>query len=390
MLNAQHAIHWITAGVIFALCFSSVSCTQPLTSTARPAAFWVYVGTYNGPKSHGVYVSRFDMTSGKLGEPELAADLPKSPTFLAVHPNGKFIYTADEIDKNGGVSALSISADTGKLTLLNQYVIPGTGPCHVMVDPSGRNVLTANYDSGVVEVIPIGDDGKLTKPSAVDKHSGPVADAKLQVSPRRHCINLSPDNRFALSCDLGLDKVIVYKFDPIKGTITPNDPPSAPLARVAGPRHLTFSPNGKFVYVINELNSTITAFTYDAQKGALAEFQTISTLPADFKGASTTAEIAVHPSGKFLYGSNRGHDSIAIFTIDPATGKLTAAGHQSTQGKTPRNFELDPSGAFLIAANQNSDSVVVFAIDANTGGLKPTGSTIMVGAPVSLKFVPIK
>ncbi|MDB5304663.1 MAG: 6-phosphogluconolactonase, partial [Phycisphaerales bacterium] len=274
------------------------------------------------------------------------------------------------------------------LLALNQQPPGGKGPCHVTVDDSGKNVLVANYGSGAVALLPAGDDGKLAPPASVHQHEGAVADAKRQGGPHAHCIEIDPTGRFALSCDLGLDKVFVYKLDADKHQLVPNDPPFGVLSPRSGPRHLAFHPGGRFVYVINEISLTVTAFSWDAQRGALAELQTISTLPKDAApGDGSTAEIAVHPSGKFLYGSNRGDDSLAVFTIDEQTGRLTAAGHTPTGGKTPRGFGIDPTGAFLIAGNQGSDSLVVFRIDPKTGALMPTGNTATVGAPVCVKFV---
>jgi 6-phosphogluconolactonase len=220
------------------------------------------------------------------------------------------------------------------------------------------------------------------------KHSGSGPDRRRQEGPHAHSINLDPANRFAFVADLGLDKVMIYRFDPARGTLVPNDPPSASTAPGAGPRHFSFHPNGRYAYVINELNSTVTAFAFDAEKGALREIHSVPTLPGDFKGTSTTAEVQVTPDGKFLYGSNRGHDSLAVFAVDAETGKLSPAGFHSTQGKTPRNFGIDPSGRWLLAANQGSGSVAVFRIDAKTGKLDPAGTPIQVPKPVCVKFLP--
>ena len=257
--------------------------------------------------------------------------------------------------KGGGVSALAIDPASGKLTLLNQQSSVGSGPCHLTVDRAGKNVLVANYGSGSVACLPIQADGTLSAASSFIQHEGKSADASRQEGPHAHSINLDQANRFALVADLGLDQVRVYQFDAEKGELTPNDPPFATVAPGSGPRHLAFHPDGRFAYVISEMANTVTAFDYDAAKGTLTGIQTISTLPADFHGKSYTAEVQVHPSGKFVYGSNRGHDSIAIFAVDPATGKLTAAGHQSTLGKNPRNFALDPTGHYLLAENQDSE-----------------------------------
>ncbi len=352
----------------------------------------VYFGTYSGGKSKGIYVGELDLKSGSLQNVTLAAET-KNPSFLAIHPSGKFVYAVGEMDqfdgkKSGAVSAYARDVATGKLTLLNQQPSQGQGPCHIAVDAAGKFAFVANYSSGTAGAFPIGDDGKLGEASAAVKHTGKSVNPQRQQAPYAHSINLDPANRFAFVADLGIDKVMIYRFDAGKGTLTANDPPSVSVPPGGGPRHFAFHPNGKFAYVINEMGSTVTAFTFDATKGSLTEIQTISTLPADFQGNTSTAEVQVHPSGKFLYGSNRGHDSIAIFGIDGATGKLAPIGHESTQGKVPRNFGIDPTGTWLLAANQNSDSVVVFRIDSKTGTLKPTGQTVEVGKPVCVKFAP--
>jgi 6-phosphogluconolactonase len=257
----------------------------------------------------------------------------------------------------------------------------------VSVDHAGRNVLVANYGGGSVSVLPIGDDGRLGEATAFIQHEGSSVDPRRQTAPHAHSINVDPDNRFAFVADLGLDRVMIYRFDSQQGTLAANDPPWASVAPGAGPRHFAFQPGGRFAYVINELQSTVTAFAYDAARGALQEIQTLPTLPDDFSGSNTTAEIQVHPSGRFLYGSNRGHDSIAVYAIDADSGRLRFVEHESTQGDLPRNFGIDPSGRFLLAANQGSDSVVVFRIDGATGALTPTGQSIEVASPVCVRMV---
>lgn len=361
--------------------------SAPTPSSAGPL---VYIGTYTSAKSKGIYVCRMDPETGTLSPLQVAAETP-SPSFLAFHPNKKFLYAVGETEqfggkKSGSVAAFSIDPGTGKLTAINAQSSGGTGPCHLTVDPTGHDVLVANYNSGSVAVLPIAEDGKLAEPSFVDQHKGTGHDRRRQEGPHAHNIQLDPNGKFVLTTDLGLDKIFVYRLDTAKGTLTPNDPPFGQAEPGAGPRHFAFHPNGRLVYVINELASTVAAYAYDAQRGALTQIQSLSTLPADFKGNNTTAEVQVHPNGKFLYGSNRGHDSIAVFAIDESTGKLTPRGHVSTQGKTPRNFGIDPTGSFLIAANQATDNLVVFRIDPQTGELKPTGSTASVGSPVCVKF----
>lgn len=358
--------------------------------------YLAYIGTYTGKNSKGIYVYRFNAATGKLAPIGLAAE-SNNPSFLAIHPNHRFLYAAIEVadfqgQKSGAVAAYSIDRNTGKLTFLNQASSHGAGPCHVTVDKTGKNVFVANYDGGSIAVLPIGTDGKLGEASAAIQHHGSSVNKERQEGPHAHCIQPSPDNHFALVADLGLDEVLVYRFDPTKGTLAPNDPPFGKTPAGAGPRHFAFSPSGKFVYVINEIQCTASTFAYDARKGALRLLDTISTLPDGYKvtDADSTAEMRMHPSGKFVYGSNRGHDSIAVFAVDSASGTLKPVERVSTQGKTPRGFDIDPTGAYLIAANQDSDSLVVFQIDQSTGKLTPTGQKIEAFAPVDVEFMPVK
>ncbi|MBM3811016.1 MAG: lactonase family protein [Acidimicrobiia bacterium] len=357
-----------------------------LASSLPAKDYLVYVGTYTRGKSQGIYAFRMD-SAGKLTPLGLAAETA-NPSFLAIHPNQRFLYSVSE-QKSGAINAYSIDKSTGKLTLLNTVGSGGTGPCHLNVDKTGKNLLAANYGSGSAAVLPINNDGSLKEHSSVMQHAGSSVDPKRQQGPHAHSVNLSADNRFAVVADLGLDQILVYKFDPAKGTLAPNDPPYAKVKPGAGPRHFSFHPGGRFAYVINEMQSTVTAFSYNAKAGSFAELQTITSLPADFTANNSTAEVLVHPSGKFLYGSNRGHNSIAVFAIDSAKGTLTPVQHASTQGEIPRNFNMDPSGSFLIAGNQNTDNMVVFKIDAATGRLTPTGQNIEIGAPVCIKYLPL-
>ncbi len=368
------------------------ACLAPLlpAPAAQPQGqFIVYVGTYTQKESKGIYAWRFDAASGKLAPLGLTAETV-NPTFLALRPDRRFLYSVSEIasfdgQKSGAVSAFAVDLETGKLKFINKVASRGTGPCFVSVDHTGRNVLVANYGSGSIAVLPIKDDGGLAEASVFIQHSGSSVNPKRQQGPHAHSINLSPDNRFAIAADLGLDKVLVYRFDAAKSSLVPNDPPFAAVKPGSGPRHFAFHPNKRYGYIINEMASTVTAFSWNANSGVLKEMQTVSTLPKDFSGDSTGAEVQVHPSGKFLYGSNRGHDSIAVFSID-ANGRLTPVEHVSTQGKVPRNFAIDPSGAWLFAANQNSGSVVIFRIDAKTGRLTPAGKTLEVASPVCVRF----
>lgn len=358
---------------------------------AESNSLLVYVGSYTGPKSKGIYVMRMDPATGALTEPEVAFEVP-SPSFLTIHPSQKLLYAVSELSGKGGgvVSAFSIAADTGKLNLLNQQPAGGSGTCFIGLDPAGKNAVIANYGSGSVESLPIGEDGKLGAPASFIQHTGKSIDPRRQEGPHAHSINVDAAGKFAFAADLGLDKVFTYQLDGGKGTLTAGDPPFTSIKPGSGPRHFAFHTSGKFAYVISEMACTVTAFNYDSQKGTLSEMQTVSTLPTDFHGNANCAEVQVHPSGKFLYGSNREHNSLAIFTIDPQTGKLTPAGHQSTGGKTPRNFRIDPSGKFLLAANQDSGTIVEFTIDQATGALSPTGVTVKVGSPVCVKFVETK
>jgi 6-phosphogluconolactonase len=368
----------------------ALACLTPLLipRNARAAEYIAYIGT-GGRETKGIYAFRFDSKTGKLEPLGLAAEA-KRPSFVAVHPNQRYLYAVAEAN-GGAVSAFSIDPKTGKLTLLNTVSSKGSGPCYVRVDRTGKSVLVANYNSGTVAVLPIDADGKLRESTSFVQHAGTVADKKRQGGPHAHSFNPSPDNRFAVAADLGLDELLVYRFDAVAGTITPNDPPYTKVAPRSGPRHFAFHPNGKYAYAINEISCTVTAFDYDAKAGVLKEIQTTSTLPKDVKvtDALSTAEVQVHPSGKFLYGSNRVHDTIAVFSIAP-NGTLTLVENVGTQGKVPRNFSIDPSGSFLLAANQDSNTIVVFRIDKKTGRLTPTGQTVEAPGPICIKFVAVK
>ena len=361
---------------------------------AEKGRFLVYVGSYTGARSKGIYAWRFDAATGVATPLGLAAQAV-NPSFLAVHPSNRYLYATSEVGSRGGqpgggVEAFAIDAASGKLTPLNQVSSRGAGPAFVAVDRTGSDVLVANYSGGSIAVCPIKEDGRLGEATAFVQHEGSSINRLRQREPHAHSINVSPDNRFAIAADLGLDKLLIYRFDAAKGTLAPNDPPFAAVKPGSGPRHFTFHPSGRFAYAINELASTVTAFSYDAARGALSELQTISTLPGGFLGDSTTAEVQVDAAGRFLYGSNRGHDSIAVFGIDAATGTLTPVEYVSTRGRTPRNFRIDPTGAYLFAANQDSGNVAIFRIDAQTGRLTATGKVLEVGSPVCVKFVPVE
>jgi 6-phosphogluconolactonase len=367
--------------------------TAATDKNAKPDKLWVYIGTYTGKNSKGIYRAELDLATGKLSAPVLAGEAT-NPSFLAIHPNQRFLYAVGEVDKvgdkkGGAVNAFAIDPKTGSLTLLNQESSGGGGPCHIVVDKAGKNVLSANYGGGSVCVHPIGADGKLGAATAFIQHKGSSVDKSRQENPHAHSINVDAANRFAFAADLGLDKVLIYKLDAAKGTLTPNEPPSVSVAGGAGPRHFAFHPNGKFAYVINEMGNTVTPLAYDPDKGELKALESVTTLPKDFKGKSYTAEVQVHPSGRYLFGSNRGHDSIAIFAIDEKTGGLTPVGHQASQIKTPRNFGIDPTGTWLLVGNQGSGSIVVFRVDEKNGELKPTDNKMEVASPVCIKFMPV-
>jgi 6-phosphogluconolactonase len=380
-------------------CVSALS-AMLLALAAVPAAaagkseFFVYIGTYTGKGSQGIYGWRLDAGSGSLAPLGLVAETV-NPSFLAIHPNRRFLYAVSEIagakgQRGGAVSAFAIDRQSGKLTFMNQVSSQGGGPCFVTVDQTGRAVLVANYGGGSVALLPVKEDGSLAEASAHMQHSGAsLANPRRQKAPHAHSINVSPDNRFALAADLGLDQVLVYRLDPAKGSLDPNDPPFARTEPGAGPRHFAFHPGGRFTYVINELTSSLSTYAWDAARGTLKPLQTVSTLPKDFEGDNTCAEVVAHPSGRFVYGSNRGHDSIAVFAVNGRKGTLTPVEHVSTQGRTPRNFNIDPTGGWLFAANQATGNVVLFRIDQKSGRLTPAGQTLEVSMPVCVRFVAV-
>ncbi len=349
---------------------------------------WVYVGTYTKSAKEGINFFRFDPATGRAAKPAVVATV-RNPSYLARHPTRPVIYAISEVSESGGektgvAAAFGIEAMTGRLTPLNRQSSGGPEPCYASVDHSGHALLVANYGGGSVASLPIEADGRLRPPACVDKHHGSSVNPQRQSGPFAHCFDADPANRYALAADLGTDKLMLYRLDAEKATFKPNEPQFVKVTAGAGPRHVVFHPNGRFVYLISELNSTISVFQYDAAHGTLADVQGISTLPAGFHGPNTTAEIRIDPSGRFVYGSNRGHNSIAIFAVDGESGKLKSFGHQSTHGKTPRHFAIDPTGQYLLAANQDSNNVVVFRIDRETGLLRPTGQEVSIPKPVCI------
>lgn len=350
----------------------------------------VYVGTYTFKGSQGIYAFSFDPVTGSMSP--LGATPADNPSFLVAHPNKQVLYAVNELGEYGGaptgsVSAFAIDAGTGALTLLNQQPSHGQAPAHITVDGTGSFVYVANYSSGTAAVFPVKDDGSLAEASDVVQHVGSGPDPRRQREPHAHSVNLDFDNRHAYVADLGTDQVIIYDIAAEPGKLLTNSPASAKVDGGSGPRHLTFHPSGRYAYLINEMGNTVTAFTYDAETGGLSALQTLSTLPEDFDGRSTTADIHVSPSGRFLYGSNRGHDSIVVYQIDVETGMLSTVQHVSTEGRTPRNFAIDPTGTYLLVANQDSDNIVVFRIDPETGVLSATGTQVMLSMPVCVLFV---
>lgn len=365
----------------------------PAISTARQKTqeMLLYIGTYTSGKSEGIYIYRMNMATGELKHSGTAKGIV-NPSFLAIDSRRRYLYAVNEVDEFGGkpsgaISSFAIDGRSGGLKFLNQQPSLGAAPCHVTVSANDRFVLVANYNGGNVSVFPVQPDGELAPASDLEQHKGSSVNPERQQGPHAHCIILDRANKFAFAVDLGLDKIMIYRFDSKAGKLAAHETPWVSLKPGAGPRHFTFHPNGRHAYVINELDSTITAYTYDKQRAVLAAMQTMSTLPSGFSGHNDCADIHVSPSGKFLYGSNRGHDSIVVFAIDAPTGKLSYVEHVSTQGKTPRNFTLDPTGTFLLAANQESDTIVTFRINLATGKLTPTGHIADVPSPVCLKLI---
>ena len=359
--------------------------TQDWTTQAR----MLYVGTYTtSGKSDGIYLYSLDIT-GELRR--IKSFKSVNPSFLTIDRTKRFLYAVNEVGEylgkpGGAVSAYAIEPPGFDLRLKNEQATNGADPCHLTLDRQGKTLLVANYTGGSLTALPVRSDGTLGMATEVKQHEGSSI-KEQQKGPHAHCIILDQSERYALAADLGIDKVMIYRFDRATGKLTPGKQPSAELQQGAGPRHLTLHPNGKYLYVINELDSTMTAFNYNGTAGTLTLIETVSTLPSDFTGVSYCADVHVSPSGRFLYGSNRGHNSIVVFEIDQRSGKLKPVEHVSTEGDWPRNFTIDPTGRFLLVANQRSDNVVTFSIDPQTGRLKPTGRNAEIPTPVCLKFL---
>ncbi len=359
---------------------------------ATGGAQLVYVGTYTGKGSEGIYCFRFDPTTGEIGPLGLAARTD-NPSFLVADPHGKFLYAVNEVDSfqgrpAGAVSAFLIERGSGGLRPLQQVSSLGGGPAHLSLDRSGRFLLVANYGGGSVAVFPVGKDGRVGEHTAFMQAYGSSVNPKRQAGPHAHCVRVTTDNRLAIVADLGIDKLLVYDFNDRTGSLTADSSKSASLDPGAGPRHVVMGPSGRFVYVVNELASSVTVFAYDAREGTLKRKQTITTLPAGFTGPNTTAEIVVDQQGRFLYVSNRGDDAIVVFGIDGREGTLTRMQHMPCGGKSPRHIELDPTGRWLFSANQRSNTVSLFQVGAADGKLTPTSRSVTLTSPVCVTFVP--
>ncbi len=360
------------------------------TETAESTTVLAYVGSYTRRTIDGIHIYSFDPATGALDL--LGGVATDNASFLAIHPNNQFLYAVNEIgqfegEPTGSVSAFRIDAETGMLVLLNQQPSHGASPAHITIASDGAYVYLANYTSGTAAVYPVQGDGSLGAASDVVQHEGSGPDPRRQQGPHAHSINLDPSNRFAYVADLGLDKVMIYNVHEQPGKLLPNDPPYVEVAGGQGPRHLDFHPSGRFVYLINEMGNTISVFSHDAETGGLELLETLPTLPEGYTDQNTTADIHVHPTGDFVYGSNRGHNSIVVYAVDRDNGTLTYVEHTPTQGQTPRNFSIDPTGSYMIVANQDTDNLVVFRIDPERGTLTPTGDQWSVSMPVCVKFL---
>jgi 6-phosphogluconolactonase len=372
---------FLLAFLLFANTFTKA---QNKPKTTMNNDFHLLVGTYTSGKSEGIYVYKFNVKTGEFAAESIAKNI-KNPSYLVVSPNEKYVYSAGEIDKNGAVYAFSFDKKTGNLTQLSTQSSNGNYPCFVEIDKTGKWVFAGNYGAGSLTVLPVEANGGIGKPTQTIQHEGKSVNQDRQAGPHVHSVNVSPNNVDVFVPDLGLDKIFTYTLDAKTGKLTAGNPPFTKVQDGSGPRHFTVHPNGKFAYVIQEISGDVTAFDY--KKGTLTAIQTISAKPVGFTGDFNCADIHISPDGKFLYGSNRVHDSLVIYSIDTKTGKLTYVSHQSVLGKKPRNFMIDPTGNFVLVANQDSDNITIFKRDMKTGMLTPTGKEISVPNPVCLKMI---
>jgi 6-phosphogluconolactonase len=345
-----------------------------------PSEYLTFIGNFGS----GIPAFRLDTSTGKLSALGVQATTP-TPAWLTIARSGKFVYAVNE--QRDSVSAFSVDAKSGKLTPLNKVATKGKGPCHVSVDHTGKALFVANYGSGSLESFQIAADGSIGERASFIQNEGSSANKGRQQGPHAHSANISADNRFLVLADLGLDKLLVFKIDPATAKLTPNDPPFTSIKPGSGPRHFVFSPDARFGYVINEMGNTIIAFSYDKQKGTLKEMQSVGTVPDGFKGENTTAEIAISSDGKFVYGSNRGCGTIAVYSVDGGTGMLTKVQDASTGGTTIRSFGIDPTGQFLLAGLQEKNTVVEFRRDKASGKLTLTGEKVDTETPVCVTFL---
>lgn len=361
---------------------------QLLSAQGNMKTIPFYIGTYTSGSSKGIHRSELNLADGTMSAPKLVAEL-ENPTFLAVHPTADVLYSISEVRRGGKrenaqVMAYKIAAD-GSLQELGGKPAGGDGPCFVSTDKAGKFAFVANYGSGSVSAYSLGASGELLASVSNIQHVGKSVDPARQEGPHAHCILIDPSDKYVCAVDLGLDQVVIYSLDRTAGALTNTGKPFKATPGF-GPRHLAFHPNGKHAFVIHEMASQLSSCSWDASSGTMTEIQHLSTLPSDFSGSTSTAEVLVHPNGKFVYGSNRGHDSISVFSFDEASGKLALIGHTATKGQTPRNFRIDPTGSYLLAQNQGSDSIYSFRIDAAKGSLEQVGEPITVGSPCCIKF----
>lgn len=348
------------------------------------ASLRVFFGTYTTAKSKGIYEAAINPATGELGPPTLAAEV-KNPTFLALNPAQTRLYAVSEVEQFEGKSAGGVVAfdiESHGLREINQQASGGKGPCHLAIDKTDSCVLVANYGSGSVAVLGLDASGALQGPALAVQHRGSSINPQRQSGPHAHFITTDTQNRFVLACDLGLDKLFVYRFDPKNALLTPDVPPAFLVKPGSGPRHLVFHPNGKTVYLVNEMASRLDVLAYNETSGTLQHVQSLGMLPNDFKGENLGAEVQVHPSGKFVFASNRGHNSIVVYKVISERGELELVKRESCEGRTPRHFVLTPDGRWMLVENQDSDNVAVFAVNARTGELKSTGQKYELGAPV--------